>query len=212
MSGDGLRQSKHEKSRETLTTEEILEKAKHAFARKGYLGTNLGDVASALGVTRQAIYYYFPTKHDILVAMFDQFFDHLDQAVADAIDSENEPAERFKAMLRAHIRTVGSSPQHSSIFMRDDINLSADQRKRIGQRRRHYNNLFVDSYRESVDAGDFTDEQANIAVALLLGAANWTFRWFRPHAESTPDQLADLATSFLASGFVKMSSSPEIAE
>ncbi|MCW3003144.1 MAG: regulatory protein TetR, partial [Conexibacter sp.] len=51
---------------------DILDAAAVLFADLGYRATNLEHVARRLGVTRQALYYYFPKKHDILLALFDR--------------------------------------------------------------------------------------------------------------------------------------------
>jgi TetR/AcrR family transcriptional regulator, cholesterol catabolism regulator len=189
-------------SRVRLTEDDILEAAKSAFAAQGYLGTNLGGVADVLGVTRQAIYYYFEKKHDILVALFERFFDRLEEAVATAVDPRDDAAGRFEVMLAAHIRTVASSPEHSAIFMRDDINLTAEEREKIQKRRRRHHDLFVDAYKQAVAEGRFTDVPAGLAVSLILGAANWTFRWFNPAGRLSPAQLAAEAAAFLAAGYV----------
>lgn len=189
-------------SRVRLTEDDILEAAKRAFAEQGYLGTNLGDVADELGVTRQAIYYYFEKKHDILVSLFERFFDRLDEAVAAAVDPRDDAATRFEAMLAAHIRTVAASPEHSAIFMRDDINLTAEEREKIQKRRRRHNDLFVDTYKQAVAEGRFTDTPASLAVSLVLGAANWTFRWFNPAGRLNPAEFAAEAVAFLAAGYI----------
>src|SRR3984893_9338081 len=44
------------------TRERILEAAARAFDRRGYLGVNLNDVVQELGLTKGALYHFFPTK------------------------------------------------------------------------------------------------------------------------------------------------------
>ena len=99
-----------------LNRDDILDIASREFALTGYRGTNLGQVSDALGVTRQAIYYYFPKKHDLLIALFVRFFDLLDAAADEAAAISSNGRERFDAMLRAHIRIVASDPSISSVF------------------------------------------------------------------------------------------------
>lgn len=40
----------------------ILDAASLLFIEKGFGGTNFNDIAEAVGVTRTALYYYFPSK------------------------------------------------------------------------------------------------------------------------------------------------------
>jgi AcrR family transcriptional regulator len=49
-------------SRGEATRERILEAAARAFDRRGYLGVNLNDVVQELGLTKGALYHFFPTK------------------------------------------------------------------------------------------------------------------------------------------------------
>jgi len=46
----------------TRRRERILEAAARAFDRRGYLGVNLNDVVQELGLTKGALYHFFPTK------------------------------------------------------------------------------------------------------------------------------------------------------
>jgi AcrR family transcriptional regulator len=51
------------------TRNRILDAALDLFIEHGYDGTSLREVAGALGVTKAAIYYYFASKDDILMAL-----------------------------------------------------------------------------------------------------------------------------------------------
>src|SRR5271156_2526688 len=48
---------------------EILQSAAALFAQKGFGATTLQEVASAVGLTRTAFYYYFPSKEKLLTAL-----------------------------------------------------------------------------------------------------------------------------------------------
>ena len=51
-----------------LKKNEIVRAAARYFSRFGYHGTTLADVAVDLGVTKQALYYYFSDKQSLLFA------------------------------------------------------------------------------------------------------------------------------------------------
>jgi AcrR family transcriptional regulator len=51
------------------TKTRILEIATALFARKGYTGTTIADIARELGTTTAALYYHFPSKQAILGAL-----------------------------------------------------------------------------------------------------------------------------------------------
>jgi AcrR family transcriptional regulator len=51
------------------TRERILDVALDLFARQGFDGTSLRQIAESLGLTKAALYYHFESKDDILLAL-----------------------------------------------------------------------------------------------------------------------------------------------
>jgi AcrR family transcriptional regulator len=178
---------------------EILEAATVVFSEHGYRGSNLNHVAAKLGVTRQAIYYYYPTKHAILLALFQRFFDQLEEAAASVRSADPDPATLFEMLLRTHIRCVAQRPELSSIFTKEYGSLEPDARQHIRERRRAYHETFVSAYEAGRKSGQLRDLPVQPAVSLILGAANWIFRWYR----GTPsiDELTDVAIALFRDGY-----------
>ena len=42
-----------------------------------------------------------------------------------------------------------------------------------------------------------------LVTRALLGAVNWTARWYRPEGEHRPDTVADAFANYLVRGLVK---------
>ena len=53
------------------TRQEILDASLVLFADQGYDKTSLREIAEQVGVTKAALYYHFPSKEEILVALFE---------------------------------------------------------------------------------------------------------------------------------------------
>ena len=51
------------------TRQRILDAALDLFTERGYDATSLREIAEQLGITKAALYYYFPSKDDILLAL-----------------------------------------------------------------------------------------------------------------------------------------------
>ncbi|MGD9792040.1 MAG: TetR/AcrR family transcriptional regulator [Acidimicrobiia bacterium] len=47
----------------------LIDAAKDVFLEHGFDGARVGDIASAAGVSRGTFYLYFPSKHDVLLAI-----------------------------------------------------------------------------------------------------------------------------------------------
>jgi AcrR family transcriptional regulator len=61
--------------------DQILAAATRAFARSGFAGTGLDDVAAEAGISRVILYRHFESKTDLYRAVLDHASDHLAAAV-----------------------------------------------------------------------------------------------------------------------------------
>ena len=61
-------------ARGSVTRARILEAACDLFTQKGYEKVSLREVAEVVGITKAALYYYFPTKEKMFEALVEPFF------------------------------------------------------------------------------------------------------------------------------------------
>ena len=54
------------------TRAQILDVALRLFTERGYEGTSIRDLSDALGMTKSALYYHFPSKEAIVMAVVDE--------------------------------------------------------------------------------------------------------------------------------------------
>jgi AcrR family transcriptional regulator len=81
----------------------IIRTAFTHFLEKGYHGTTMGSIAESLGVTKPALYQYFPGKEDLFAAVAelarDEFKGTLERSFAGR-DLQEGSAALFDALLR----------------------------------------------------------------------------------------------------------------
>ena len=82
-----------------VTRDQLARSAMAAFAARGYHGASLETIATEVGVTRQALLHYFPTKVKLLLAVL-ELRDQEDSARLD------EFADRHDGSLRATLREL----------------------------------------------------------------------------------------------------------
>jgi AcrR family transcriptional regulator len=87
---------------------EILAAAAALFAREGYRGTSMREVAAAAGIQAGSLYHHFPSKEAIAVELVQEYHADLDRAVRDFRRVAGGPATRPGAVaaLRAFARDV----------------------------------------------------------------------------------------------------------
>ena len=49
--------------------DEVLDAALSLFSTKGYARSSVSEIARAAGLSKGAVYLYFPSKHDILLGL-----------------------------------------------------------------------------------------------------------------------------------------------
>ena len=69
MTSQPKQESKVRPRRNDSQRQLFLDAASLLFIEKGFGGTNINDIADAVGVTRTTLYYYFPSKESILEAL-----------------------------------------------------------------------------------------------------------------------------------------------
>ena len=91
-----------ERSRDGRTTDtrhRIQQVALELFGTKGASNTSLRDIANALGITKAALYYHFPSKADLIRSIYQPFMDQTD-ALLDAAEARRlGPREVFEAYI-----------------------------------------------------------------------------------------------------------------
>ena len=83
----------------SVTREKILETALTLFAREGYAGTSMADIAGELGITKGALYRHYAGKRDIFECILRRM-EQMDGENAATYDVPVEPIERGAASYR----------------------------------------------------------------------------------------------------------------
>jgi AcrR family transcriptional regulator len=76
---------------------QILAAATRAFARSGFTGTSLDDIAAEAGISRMILYRHFDSKTDLYRAVLDRVCTHLIETVG----ADNFTAHSIPALVRA---------------------------------------------------------------------------------------------------------------
>jgi TetR/AcrR family transcriptional regulator len=92
------------------TDERILVAAMTAFGTRGYGGTSLDDLARDLGIRKQTILYWFPSKEVLLEAVVDRCADEVARRLVRGLEGADDGFGRVEAMVRAMFRLAARHP------------------------------------------------------------------------------------------------------
>jgi TetR/AcrR family transcriptional regulator len=96
----------------------IIEEAIRCFGREGYHGTSLDTVARAVGVRKQTLLYYFPTKEALLEACLAAAGERLAEALTDALAGKETYWEQAEAVIHAVFSLAEAWPEFP-MFVRE---------------------------------------------------------------------------------------------
>lgn len=85
---------------------QLLDVALQAFARHGYRGTSVLEVARAAGVTKPVLYQHFSSKRALYLELIDDVAGRLEEAVAKAAGDAEGPRQQVEAGFAAYFRFV----------------------------------------------------------------------------------------------------------
>ena len=97
------------------TKQRILGIARELFARQGYTGTSIADIARELGTSTAALYYHFPSKADILRGLIAEPL----AAYTRLLNSLQERQPTAEELLGAFIDLAADSRELAVIIDRD---------------------------------------------------------------------------------------------
>jgi AcrR family transcriptional regulator len=92
------------------TKDKIVYAAMMLFAQKGYGSTSVADILHAAGVNAGSLYYFFPGKQDVLLAVLDAYLHGIHPMLLQpAWKNVEDPIERVFALLAQYRRSLDST-------------------------------------------------------------------------------------------------------
>ena len=179
--------------------DEILARAAALFARQGYPGTSMNEVAEACGMSKAALYHYVRDKDQLLVEIAQGHVARL-VALVGEVEAEKLPAaEHLRRLIERFVQEYASAQNAHRVLTEDVRFLEAADRERVLAAERRVVAAFaaaVAAIRPELRAPRLDKP----LTMLLFGMINWMFTWVRPHGALTHAQLAPLVADLFFGG------------
>src|SRR5690349_20503724 len=111
----------------------ILDAATSVFASKGYHGTLVDDIAEQAETAKGGVYFHFPNKQAIFLALLDRLAAILKERVEEAVSTKSDPITRAEQALKVVFYTFGSHRRLARLFMVEALGAGPDFNTRIVQ-------------------------------------------------------------------------------
>jgi len=109
--------------------QEILRAARTVFARRGFAGGTVDDIAAEVGLAKGTIYLYFQSKKEIYRALLGQNMDALKKDNIERIDRAPGLREKIRAFLLARLENAETQRDLFQIMDSESAGLSLTRRQ-----------------------------------------------------------------------------------
>ena len=131
-------------SRGRKKEEEIVAAAARIFNEKGYAATSIRDIADAVGLLKGSLYYYVPSKEDLLYKIIVAVHSGAMANLRQAAETPGTALDRLVALIRGHLRHSGNNLVMIRVFYVDFTHLSPERHARILVDRDRYERFLTD--------------------------------------------------------------------
>lgn len=185
---------------DSSTREDLLEAAKTVLVDPEYEGFTTAAVAEEADRNQALIHYYFDTKRDLVIELFEYLQEEAAEELA-AVATEDDPADRLVALLSILLwadpaEPGGPAPAEEAIeFKRGLLWLNAqaaydpDLREATAADLEHFWDRVEATIREGIERGIFRDVDPAATTALLVAAVDGAQTWGAIYGADARDDL-----------------------
>ena len=185
-------------------TEEEIDRRRHEIfhssvaliLKQGFAGTSMQEIADAAGVGKSTLYDYFPTKDHVLLFVFEEELDVL-QEQAQVLAARDIPVqEKLIKILEAQLEYLLNNKNFFTELSMQVAQLGQAGQQRIMKKRYAYQDLLRAVLEQGVREGIFRPVNTRLATRTLLSIMEVLVYTTRP--TGTPrEMLADALDMFL---------------
>ena len=163
---------------------ELCKVATERFARYGYEGVTMRQLAEALGCSPKTPYRYFKDKADILATVRAQAFTRFSEALEKAAAGVTDPAQRGRLTSQAYLQFALKNPHAYRIMFEIDAPVD-DKHPELGPAAEHATRFITRGAEELVAAGAMDVDPKLFGYTMWAGMATFLFAFDKASTGTT---------------------------
>lgn len=182
---------------------DIVAHAARLYAKHGFLGASVADLAMACDISKSAIYHYYTSKEDILYDVMISHVRALEEAAGAAMGSSASAPEKLRVLARRFMALYVDAADRHKVLLNDLDHLPKARRAEIVAVQRGLIEAVRGLLVEIAPELKKKSGESFAAAMLFFGAINWTHTWFDAKGPVDAQRLADMAVDVTLSGLAK---------
>lgn len=182
------------------TKSRILDAALNIFSSKGYYDTRLDEIVEESHTSKGSIYFHFPNKERLFLALVDQFADLLERRVKEAIAPEEKGMGRVRIALETCLDTFGAYRRPAKLLLVQAVGLGAAFENKRNEINDRFAQLIETYLLEAIEVGDIEPVDTEVVAYAWMGAIYGVIiRWVYTGEPEPPRILETLLPILLRS-------------
>jgi AcrR family transcriptional regulator len=149
----------------------ILDQATRLFARHGFVGASLRDIAKAVGIRKPSLLYHFPSKDELRRGVLEQMLAHWNEAVPRILRAATSGPEQFDAIAAETLRFFRDDPDRARLLLRELLDRPEEIAPLVALRVQPWARIVCDYIRKGQEQGRVhadVDPEAYVAQVINL--------------------------------------------
>lgn len=182
------------------THQRILEAAIQVFSSKGYHDTRVDEIVDVSQTSKGSVYFHFPSKEDIFLALVDEFAALLEKRLKRVLETETSGVRRVQAALRVCVETFGSQRALAKIFLIQAVGLGEAFETKRQQVNEKFALIIQEQIEQAIVEGEIPPLDSETAAHVWMGALyDVIVRWVQTGHPEPERMLPTLQTMLLRS-------------
>ena len=182
----------------------LLEAAKTTFAKRGYVGASLRDLAEQAGVTGAAVYYHFAKKEDLLREIVFEGLERLSQNVVGALAQSAGPEKSLEAVISAHLWYNVDFSREAKIIIEESRFLNAVDYAAVREKQKAILNAYRVCIGQFISSGRIPPVDPTITAFNVISVILGWYRWYREDGSMSKEDAFKFTLSLLMSAVMNV--------
>ncbi|MEM7442391.1 MAG: TetR/AcrR family transcriptional regulator [Pseudomonadota bacterium] len=173
----------------TQTKREIMDKAAHLFAQKGYGSVGVSEISDMVGFGKGALYYHIRSKEDLLYSIMTDYMVRLVAAAHRILEQHAHTSDRVERLSESFLETMFANKAAMTVCFREVHSLGAGRRDDVLKLHSDYQQIWERTFEDGASAGE-SRLVNKIETKALLGMYFYSFLWVRTDGSAGSDAIA----------------------